>query len=65
MTALQNCSVFEQPPVEIRANFVSYSDATDSEIHVMKINRLRQLSRPRSCNSQRPVVEIPTPLWGW
>jgi len=56
MSALQNCSVFEQPPVEIRANFVSYSDATDNQIHVMKTNRLRRLPRFRSCYSRRPVV---------
>lgn len=46
--AVQNCSVFEQPPMEIRGNFVSYSGATNSDIQVMKINRLRGNPRPRS-----------------
>ncbi len=34
--------------MEIRGNFVSYSGATNSDIQVMKINRLRGNPRPRS-----------------
>lgn len=64
MSALQNCSVFDQQRLEIRINFVGYSGTPGAEIRVMKINRLHRLSRFRPCNSRRPVVEIPTPLWG-
>jgi len=64
MSVQQNCSVFEQQPMEIRRNFAGYCGSSNSEIQVMKINRLRSLSRSSPCNSRRRVVEIPTPLWG-
>jgi hypothetical protein len=64
MSGLQNCSVFDQQQLEIRSNFVSYSDTRNIEIRVMNINGLDRLLRSHPCNSRRPVVEIPTPLWG-